>query len=86
MTTRKFQVGDRVRPMRRTPAISAHPWLKTGRVLTIIEVIPCSHGYHCWYRTASRRGRPQPLFRSDELRRQDERYRQPNGYQKGARD
>jgi len=83
MTTRKFEVGDRFRPVFVPPSF---PWLRLGRLLKVVEVVPCTHGGHCYYRAAPRRGRPGAEIRSDRARTQEQRYAPPRGERRAARD
>jgi hypothetical protein len=72
MTKRKFEVGDRFRP---TYVPGNQPWLNISRKLKVVEVVPCTHGGHCYYRAASRRGRSGAELRSDRARTPVQRYR-----------
>jgi hypothetical protein len=83
MSTRKFAVGDRFRPAY-VPA--SQPHLRLGRLLKIVEVVGCTHGGHCYYRAASRRGRPGAEIRSDRARTQEQRYTPPRGQRRAAKD
>jgi hypothetical protein len=72
VNTRKFQVGDYARPLYVQPYVD---WLRLGRPLKVMAIIPCTHGGHCYYRFSSRRGRPAAEIRSDRLRTLAQRYR-----------
>jgi hypothetical protein len=82
MSTRKFDVGDRVRPIYVQPC---YDWLNRSRPLKVVAVIPARHGGHCYYRFASRRGRPAPEIRSDRLRTLDQRYAPDRGQRDGPK-
>jgi len=82
MTTRKFEVGDYARPVYVQPC---YDWLNRSRPLKVMAVLPATHGGHCYYRFASRRGRPAPEIRSDRLRTLDQRYAPARGERRAAK-
>ena len=82
MSTRKFRVGDRARPRVVQPC---YWWLNRSRPLKVVAVIPATHGGHCYYTFAARRGRPAPEIRSDRLRTHEERLRAPGGGRRAAK-
>ena len=74
---RKFDAGDLARlggPDGRKPP---YPWARVGRKVKIAGVIPGSHGRHCEYLIAGRRGSGSYAVPSYALRRLDERLRAP---------
>ena len=81
--TRKFAIGDKMRP---AAVPGNQPWLRLGRALKVVEVVPCTHGGHCYYRAAPRRGRPGAEIRSDRARILAERYSPPRGNRDGLKD
>jgi hypothetical protein len=83
MTTRKFEVGQQFRPAY-VPA--SQPQLRLGRLLTVVEVIPATHGTHCYYRAASRKGWPGAEIRSDRARKSWELYRRRVRHRRAAKD
>jgi len=83
MTTRKFEVGDRFRPVFVPPSF---PWLRLGRLLKVVEVVPCTHGRHCYYRARSSHGRPGAEIRSDKARNPSMRYRPAVGQPRALKD
>jgi len=82
-TTRKFNKGDLMRP---AAVPGNQPWLRLGRTLKVVEVVPCTHGGHCYYRAASRRGQPGAELRGDRARTLEDRYRAAVRHRGAARD
>lgn len=69
LMARKFKIGEKVRVAPVLPGFYP-PSIRPGRIITVAQIRPATHGKHCFYLSSNRnrRGLGPYWYRGDHLR------------------